>query len=1246
MRNMMRMAGTALLCGTAWMANGYELTHRWSFNGDWKEALSGIEATRIGDNIVLSNGQAVMSGNGHGQGSLDLGTNLLNTDGATVEIWATHNEVRSWSRVLDYGSDTGNYFCMAWTYGGDFTRDRAGSKMTTGEDVTEINCDSHMAPYELGVPYHIAVTFANNGDGTTTIRFSRRDVQTGALQRVGSSTIKTIASIIDPHLYLGYSFYEGDQDAHASYDEVRIWRGILDDAQLTANAILGPDTLPATMGSDSAGITLDDNTTLTIGKIGAIATDGTVTLGEGAKIVFDTAAFDGTTMRLTTGGFNLPAGMSGVLECVELTDAENYEAQVSDNNVIVTLKTAVPATAEWIGGAPASAADLENAANWFCQDANGNAMDGAIPGSVTTVIIPAGETAFTLPAGVTPAWGRIQLGANGDISQWGKIQYPQRGAINGIAWISIGLNEYVWRGPFDTPQVVIGSSDLEKSQLRLDGWFKVTAGQAGVWSLHQKVDDYFVFMIDGDWTMHNNSYAWDTYAECIVSEGWHRFTIICGDTYGGWGPSLNVNNIQTPLAVSINGAAEVAFTSDFFTFGFGENTITLTQDCDWAALGPITIDNGTVIDLKGHNLTVQEMSARHVGARIINTSSTPSILSFITDPETSDAKNNLPLGDNVTLVMEVAGVADAIWTGDGNDGDVDNPANWTCYNSRLALMAGAIPGENTAVTIRGSKVNLQAPADSPRSFRSIKLENCTLTADCDWHGFSAPVTLVGRVDLAGKKLRVSAITAEGSGAAVANGETAMAELKFDSAQLACSIVGGNIRLVKTGDGDFISPYLILGDLDEGEIVHESGHISYLNDGISRIGGYEDGHTGHGVYRMSGGTMTSDSEFTVGGFSRGEFIQTGGEVSLWNWFNIGRWNNGNGTYTITGGQLYNAYGNHVLIGSCNAVGTLNIAGNGTVSLHRPCFGGNWNGGNSKGYGTISENGRLIARQNILVGEADTCSGEVVQDGGEVTDNDLRIAENPGSVGSYTQNGGKLETQYWVYVGRGGLGSFVQTGGDNIMTAHGNDSQLHIGEIAEGTGTYTMSGGTLAVSGPAYIGNAGIGALAVSGGTVTAQCGLTLGNQAGGDGTLTLSGDGTIVANAIRKGEGVAALSIDGGTFKALENTGTFISGIPEIPVGENGFTFDTNGYAVGLDGVTLKVVSGVTTLTVTGTGTLDLSGITVDLGGDPEDSFTFAESATGGIVGIPQLAQKRYIAIRADDGTSVRIIPVGTVLFLR
>ena len=217
-----------------------ELAHRWSFNGDWSDSVGGSQssATACGTYVSLY-GNRVHMGYGsctHGSGYVNLGTNMLDTTAATIEIWARHDGVERWSRVFDYGADDTHYFTLCWTWGENLSSDRAGAK-----NGTETPKDDTMAPYEIGVDYYIAVTFKQNGDATD-INWQRRDARTGAFQKSGSVTMPSgIHNFTDPVLYLGHSQYTLDRDALAAYDEVRVWSGVLTDGQIAASAAAGPD---------------------------------------------------------------------------------------------------------------------------------------------------------------------------------------------------------------------------------------------------------------------------------------------------------------------------------------------------------------------------------------------------------------------------------------------------------------------------------------------------------------------------------------------------------------------------------------------------------------------------------------------------------------------------------------------------------------------------------------------------------------------------------------------------------------------------------------------------------------------------------------------------------------------------------------------------------------------------------------------------------------------------------------------
>ena len=693
----------AAACWTG--AGAVELTHRWSFNAadDYTDSVGGVVATKMGTALQIVDGQVKLTGTAAKSGSLDLGANLLDADGATIEIWATQNTVRDSARIFDYGTDSTHYFMLNWTHGTS-TYQSWAMALTPGA-VTNVYTPT--GPYLLGTPYHFAVTFAKSGT-KTYVRWTKRLAQTGGLPIAHDITTKeALSTFSTPHLYLGASHASG-VDANASYDEVRIWKGVLSDEQLAANAIAGPDAV-ATNGvsaQGSTGFAIAPGTRFVIGSsaqgsflrsdvTGRFLTDGTVTIGSGAKIVFDTSEHRVPTLSFKAAGFTLPpdapAGAT-VLDYVEVTDTVNYGAPtLSGNTITVSLVSGMPATAYWTGGRPTSGDDLASAANWKCYDAAGNLMDGAVPGAATTVVITNATTAFTVPNGVTPAWHRVRLGVERTVSQWGKKRYGVDRYSNygmyGTQWM-IPLSDYVCNGTLSDPSV-IPQGVLEKSQLRMDGWFYVTAANAGNWKFYQNAtfDDYSALAIDGEWVFHDIGYRFKLSSYCNVAEGWHRYTVIVGDTFGGYTGKSSAGNLNYYVTrpKSGGGTENVQFKPTSFTFGSeAPSTIKLTDDCNWGPFGVISLSNGTVLDLNGHDLVVQDVDSDYIGSMITNTYTSMSTLYTAVNAYESGI-SNLHVSANVFVTRSSA----YIWTGNGGDAKFSTLDNWQLVNGVTPSVAPA-----------------------------------------------------------------------------------------------------------------------------------------------------------------------------------------------------------------------------------------------------------------------------------------------------------------------------------------------------------------------------------------------------------------------------------------------------------------------------------------------------------------------------------------------------------------------------
>lgn len=290
------------------------LAHRWSFTSDYTDSVTGDAAVQIGSNVALSDGKVTMSGTGHGAGSLNLGTNLLDTATATIEVWARHDAVQKWARVFDYGPDDTHYFTMAWTHGTNAGRHRVDSKY--GDSKLEVYVDDTTQPYVPGTEYYIVATLEKSGDATIA-KWQRRNVTTGETLLTGTFTIPAgVHTFTDPVLYLGHSQFTSDFDANATYDEVRVWNYVLSDEAIAESCALGPDATTAQLANlvKPATIEVASGATLDLGGNSAVAggISGAGTLQNGTLTV--------TKSLKLTAGQTLTVASGATLDLTGVTD--------------------------------------------------------------------------------------------------------------------------------------------------------------------------------------------------------------------------------------------------------------------------------------------------------------------------------------------------------------------------------------------------------------------------------------------------------------------------------------------------------------------------------------------------------------------------------------------------------------------------------------------------------------------------------------------------------------------------------------------------------------------------------------------------------------------------------------------------------------------------------------------------------------------------------------------------------------
>jgi len=332
-----------------------------------------------------------------------------------------------------------------------------------------------------------------------------------------------------------------------------------------------------------------------------------------------------------------------------------------------------------------------------------------------------------------------------------------------------------------------------------------------------------------------------------------------------------------------------------------------------------------------------------------------------------------------------------------------------------------------------------------------------------------------------------------------------------------------------------------------------------------------GNTAVGALSInSGGTVTSDSAtIGVNAGSQGTVTVSGADGS------------GHASTWTNPGDLVIGY---------TGTGTLNIMGGGKVTAGTTTIGLDVGGDSQL---TVDGQGSSFASSARLdVGEFG--SGHLlIQNRGAVSDSDSIIGSTFQGDAVVTGAGSTWTSANQLTIGSFASGSLLIENGASVTSAQGYIGASNDGSGDIGNGTVTVTGAGSSWSITTYnltLGNEGgaTGSLTVSnGGLVQAAGGVLLGTNAGASGTVTLQSGGVLETPVIDGGSGTASVTLDGGVLRATQDNQTFFYnfGAQTITLGANGGVIDTNGYAIGID----PVLVGAGGLTKIGGGTLVLTG---------------------------------------------------------
>lgn len=248
---------------------------RWSFtNGSLADSIAsaGMEAH---GGLTYADDRVTLPGAEHEQAFLQCSPfpDCSGTDGVTLELYATLDRFVVWQRLLSMfdANDYWTFFDILWSWENasdayDFWKGPSDGEISYGV------LAKGGYPWTIGTEYHVAMVFKKTSDSTFDVTLARRDATTGAVLASGEK--KSIS--LSPQqlqrfvLRLGWAHENGQKDAAGTFDEVRVWKRVLTDAELTLSVKAGKDRLPL-LRSVRGSTALPSSSALTVAEGASLA---------------------------------------------------------------------------------------------------------------------------------------------------------------------------------------------------------------------------------------------------------------------------------------------------------------------------------------------------------------------------------------------------------------------------------------------------------------------------------------------------------------------------------------------------------------------------------------------------------------------------------------------------------------------------------------------------------------------------------------------------------------------------------------------------------------------------------------------------------------------------------------------------------------------------------------------------------------------------------------------------------------
>jgi len=339
------------------------------------------------------------------------------------------------------------------------------------------------------------------------------------------------------------------------------------------------------------------------------------------------------------------------------------------------------------------------------------------------------------------------------------------------------------------------------------------------------------------------------------------------------------------------------------------------------------------------------------------------------------------------------------------------------------------------------------------------------------------------------------------------------------------------------------------------------------------------------------------------------VQTGGAVQTAAATYVGERSGSNGLMRLGGTAQFATP--DLFVGQ-NGTGVLEVEPGARLDVNRDA-GTNFRVGNS-GDGTVLQTGGAVTQPGngaMYLGYEAAAVGRYTISGGTLDQGSLTIGGYNGGRGIFTQTGGDVFARRDVRLGRGpgGTGSYSLSGGTLAVTSQFGPGDLVAGFDGTGAGAFEQTGGLVDVDEHVILGNAAgnTGAYSISAGRLEIDNELRVGYD--GRGTfLQFGGDvttGDAVRLAVNSASSTGRYEMHGGTLDitgALNGylqvgrvgTGTFVQTGGTVIVRRNAIAVSIGDKVGGrgtyeISGGTLRVTNNTLGVGVQGTGMLDVRG---------------------------------------------------------